>query len=145
MALPPDKFAAIHALVDDVDDVLARVTAVASFQSAEELQYLANYYNWDDGFALPTAIASHPKCDLGVALNLFWLAEGICLLTKEVEPDEYNRDWVAFCQLVSGRILEGYYQRGQTSYQPPTGVARIYSYRKQGVPEILLQKVEGTV
>ena len=29
-------------------------------------------YNWDDGFETPYTVVTHKKCDLGLALMLFW-------------------------------------------------------------------------
>src|SRR5262249_10560591 len=99
---------------------------------------------WDDGFLVPTAVANHPKCDLGVALELFWLAEAMCWFTGEVEAMDYNRDWATFCELITNRILTGHYQKGETSFTPGLGVAWIWRYRKQGVPEVLFGAIEGT-
>jgi len=73
MQLSPEKLAGIQALVDGEADPDVKIARVAEVETTSELQYLANYYNWDDGFDLPTAIANHPRCDLGTALSLFWL------------------------------------------------------------------------
>ncbi len=139
--LNSQRLAAVLRIVDEIENPEMKVSAVADLETPEELQTLANCYNWDDGLAVPTAIAEHPKCDLGVALNLFWLADAICLFTKEIEPDEYNRDWVAFCNRITAAIVNGEYRNGETSFHVGLGVARHYKYRKKGVPEILISDV----
>src|SRR5262249_48616010 len=110
--LPPETIAAIDRFLDNEPTTTARHSFVATLDSAEALQRLANAYNWDDGFEVPTAIADHPKCDLGTALNLFWLAEAQCWLSGEIKLNEYNRDWVVFCELITNRLVEGRYRQG---------------------------------
>ncbi len=143
--LSSETISAIDRLVYDELTASARISIVATLDSAEALQRLANVYNWDDGFEIPTAVANHPKCDLGTALDLFWLAEAICWLSGEIEPNEYNRDWVAFCELISNRIVEGRYVQGATSCKVPLGIARRHRLKKQGVPAILISDVHGEI
>jgi hypothetical protein len=122
----------------------ARVAAVAALDSAEALQQLAYLYNWDDGFEVPTAIALHPKCDLGVALDLFWLAAAMEWYTGRIELHDYNRDWVEFCRLITEGILSGRYRKGATSFNASV-TPHVYRLRKQGVPEILFSSVRGEI
>jgi hypothetical protein len=118
---------------------------VAALDSAQALQHVAYLYNWDDGFAVPTALATHPLCDLGLALDLFWLAEALCWYQGEITENEYNREWVTFCRLVTDGILNGRYHKNATSFQVGLGVARLHELRKQGVPEILFNDVHGQI
>jgi hypothetical protein len=103
--LPPETIAAIDRLVYEVSDPVERVAIVAALDSALALKRLANVYNWNDGFTVPTAIADHPKCDLGTALDLFWLADGLGWYTREHPVSKYNQDWAAFCELITTRLL----------------------------------------
>lgn len=141
--LSPKTITAIEQLAESPPP--ARLSGVGAIDSAEALQLLAYVYNWDDGFDVPTAIANHPKCDLGTALDLFWLAEAICWLSGEIEPGEYNRDWAAFCELVTNRLIEGHYPQGETSCKVPLGIPKRHQLKKQGVPAILITDVLGPI
>ena len=143
--LPPETIAEIDRLVYDTSDSSAQLSGIAALESAEALQRLAFIHNWDDGFGVPTAIANHSKCDLGTALNLFWLAEALCWFSGEIKPDEHNRDWVAFCELITNRIVGGLYRQGATSCKVPLGIVKRHLLKKQGVPEILITDVQGEV
>jgi hypothetical protein len=142
-ALSAETMAAIEA-VAYAHRSPARVAAVAALDSAEALQQLAYLYNWDDGFEIPTAIALHPKCDLGVALDLFWLATAMEWYTGAIGPDHYDRDWIAFSRLITEGILSGRYRKGATSFNCPV-TPHVYRLRKQGVPEILFSSVRGEI
>jgi hypothetical protein len=63
--LPPEIIAAIDRLVYDVSDPGDRLAIVAALESAEALQRVANAYNWDDGFQVPTAIADQHRREPG--------------------------------------------------------------------------------
>src|SRR5688572_915323 len=102
-------------IVEEIGDACERVREVANLETAQELKELAEYYNWDDGMSIPNAIVNHPKCDLGVALTLFWLAEAQCWITDQTAPDEYNREWAEFCESITERIRSGHYHTGETS------------------------------
>jgi len=141
--LPPETIAAIDRFMDNEPTTTARLSFVATLNSAEALQRLAYVYNWDDGFEVPTAIADHPKCDLGTALDLFWLAEALCWLSGEIKLNEYNRDWAAFCEFITNRLVEGRYRQGATSCKVPLGIVRRHQLQKQGVPAILITDVQG--
>jgi hypothetical protein len=143
--LTPEIIAAIDRLVYDVSDPGERLAIVAALDSAEALQRLANAYNWDDGFLVPTAIADHPSCDLGTALDLFWLADALGWYTGENPVDKYNRKWAAFCELFTTRLIAGHYTRGATSCKVPLGIVRLHQYKKQGVPAVLISDVEGEI
>ena len=142
--LPTDQAAVIHRIVYEINDPAARVAAVAALESAAGLQYLARCYNWDDEFDLPLAIADHPRCDLGIALELFWLAGAEELFGTDIPRDEYNEDWFTFCREITNRILSGRYARGMTTFDPALNVAQVHKYRKRGVPEVFLCRLDTT-
>ncbi len=45
---------------------------VADLPDESALWELMSAYNWDDGFAIPLAVVSHPRCDRALALRMFW-------------------------------------------------------------------------
>jgi len=120
---------------------ITSVQQVAAVDTSKELRLAAIAHNWDDGLDIPLAIAEHPRCDLAVALELFWLAEAIGWYTHDVPSDDFNQEWVAFCALVTGRILAGHYQRGSASFKSPLGAAQLHKYRNRGVPELLMNSI----
>ena len=52
---------------------------------SDSLRALIRDYNWDDGFFLPQAILNDPACDLALALEIFYLADGYALLNGNAE------------------------------------------------------------
>jgi hypothetical protein len=138
-----EQTAAVERLVNEVEDVEERIQGVARL-GAEELDYLLDLYNWDDGFAVPTAIATHPECERALALRLFWRADGLTWYTRLVEPSPYQRDWGVFCELISEGILSGRYPVGALSFDPELSRVQLYKLRKAGIPEALYQPIVGT-
>lgn len=140
--LSNEKIMAVQQLVYEVDDLDARLRCIASF-GAEELAYYLDLYNWDDGFAVPTAIANHPGCDQALALRLFWLADGLAWYTSKGSPGRYQQEWGAFCHLISDGILSGRFPQGDLSFDP--GLSRVEMYRlaKSEIPEALYYPVVG--
>lgn len=85
---------------------------------AEELNDFLDIYNWDDGFEIPYYILEHQNCELGIALKLFYLSDGLGILDDDFEND-FNKKWVFFVKLLYKNILEGKYQVKSIKYQIP--------------------------
>lgn len=47
-----------------------------------DLKSMLREYNWDDGFEVPKEILSDSNCDLALALEIFYLADGYSYLEK---------------------------------------------------------------
>ncbi|WP_444942760.1 DUF4274 domain-containing protein [Microbulbifer sp. ZKSA006] len=107
------------------------------------LQSYAISYNWGDGFDVPNAIVINEACDLGTALTLFWLAEGICYFTGEVKRNEYNNDWADFCDLLIEKLTSNYFVIGPVSFKPSINRVTAHKYQKSGVPSVLFNEVQG--
>jgi len=116
---------------------------IAALDSANSLKQAALEYNWDDGLGVPFAIANHPKCDLAVALELFWVADAVEVHLGHHISSPWSEDWVQFCELLINRLLAGYYKQGEASFIPDLTKVQIYKYRKQNVPELFLSAVTG--
>ncbi|HHE0474647.1 TPA: DUF4274 domain-containing protein [Vibrio parahaemolyticus] len=80
------------------------------------LQELVNSYNWDSGLEVICAIAESKYCDLGIALNIFWLAESVVFLTGEIERNSYNGEWFDLSEKLSAKISKGEYLVGKVSF-----------------------------
>jgi hypothetical protein len=107
------------------------------------LQKYAIAYNWDDGMALPIAIANNGYCDLGTALTLFWLAEGMSYISGEVQKNEYNSEWAELCDILIQRLTNNVYAIGPVSFKPSINKVTAYRHQKDGVPPVLFQEVKG--
>jgi hypothetical protein len=116
------------------------------------LHAIADNYNWDDGFEVPTAIMRNPNCDLGTALMLFDLSEGWELLAQP-EPDledwrregsDWEREWRFVAELY-GRIIRGEFASQEISYDPGLNRVQLYKWRKYcpWVPDLFLEKSPG--
>ncbi|EGQ7873439.1 DUF4274 domain-containing protein [Vibrio parahaemolyticus] len=108
------------------------------------LQELANSYNWDNGLEIICAIAESKYCDLGVALNIFWLAESMVFLTGEIERNPYNGTWFDLSEKLSAKISKGEYLVGKVSFEPQLSKVQKYKLMREGIPEVFLNKVVGT-
>lgn len=64
---------------EDGNDLRADKSLFESISSPEELFYLAQSCNWDDGAVIPKWIIESPLCTKAAALTIFW----------QSAPDEY--------------------------------------------------------
>jgi hypothetical protein len=135
--MTPNRQRAVQRIVEDLEDEAERVAAVRQLLTTEELLFLGEVYNWDDGMAVPTAIIDHPSCDLGLALRLFELAEGIIWLTEKNDW-KYQETWAAFCQELSNRVQSHFYVPGPVAYASSLSAVQRYKALKAGVPQIFL-------
>ncbi|HCE4574247.1 TPA: DUF4274 domain-containing protein [Vibrio parahaemolyticus] len=108
------------------------------------LQELVTSYNWDSGLEVICAIAESKYCDLGIALNIFWLAESMVFLTGEIERNSYNGAWFDLSEKLSAKISKGEYLVGKVSFEPQLSKVQKYKLLREGIPEIFLNKVVGT-
>jgi len=106
--LTEQTLAEIQRLAWDVEDGNEQLGIVAALDSEEALRVVLEYYNWDDGFEVPTAIANHPKCGWATAQELFALAdaEGFVIGGEgAMGPPE----WATFCELLISNMQGGRY------------------------------------
>ena len=125
------------------EDLEACINVAATSRNTLFLQEYAISYNWDNGFALPNAIADNSCCDLGTALTLFWLSEAMWYYTGESQRHEFNNDWADFCEMITARLVDGFYQPGPVSYNPDINLVTKYKYEEMGVPKVLYEGVNG--
>lgn len=85
---------------------------------AETLDKYLGEYNWDDGFAVPYLITSHPNCELATAVNAFWLAEGFVYFSDSFWSTSQGAEaqWKEFVVFVTENILGGAYKKGKLPY-----------------------------
>jgi len=129
--------------IQDEDDIENIICIAEASSNPSFLQKYAINYNWDDGMGLPVAVANNKYCDLGTALTLFWLAEGMSFFSSEVERNKYNNDWADFCDMLIQRLINNFYVIGPVSFKPSINKVTAFKYKKAGVPSVLYKEVQG--
>ena len=112
--------------IQQISDILyaeSNAKAVASLeqlQTEDELFVLLDNFNWNNGFGVPKAVLTHPKCSLSVALLAFYRADGIrYLLEGEAAfANSLSTEWEGFVKDVYTKILRGQFPSGSISFQP---------------------------
>lgn len=100
-----------------------------------DLKSKLNQHNWDDGFELPEKILNNPKCDLALALEIFYLADGYAYLQNHAENTS-QKEWKRFISDLYNDILSSKYAESGNKYEIPLTRVQKYKFRKQQVPEI---------
>ena len=62
----------------------------------EELKQQLFDYNWDDGFSFPQNLLNNDECDLALALDIFYLADGYGYIQNYPNVDYGTEDWLNF-------------------------------------------------
>lgn len=133
-------------LIDQVQYEEDRYKCVDYASKSDNPFFLLEYaqsYNWNDSFDIPNAISDNTSCDLGTALSLFWLAEGMCYLKGEIQRNDYNQDWADFCGKLIDRLQNGFYSIGPVSYAPPVTRTEAFKLNRLNVPPIFYSEVVG--
>lgn len=119
------------------------IAFLPSIETTADLGYLLGGYNWDDGFEVPTAIADHKSCDLGIALSLWWLGDGPSWFEKPEMAEGCMEDWGIFCRKMTDRITSGTFY---TVFTSKCIVKREDSWReklrKKGLPDVFFLGVD---
>lgn len=101
------------------------------FQTEDrEILYVYAYnYNWDDGFDIPQTVLDNEKCDLSIALLIFYRAEGLSYLADK--SDNVNLpQWSSFIKRLYDSILTGKYQRGEIEFKVPLSKVQLFKLKK---------------
>lgn len=101
----------------DEQNMEKRIAGMRKLNTARALMELATRYHWEDGWEIPLMMVIHARCDLGLALFLFWEFEEARLYFhnqwKAGPGDEYR---LAFCQTLVEGLLKGRYPIGENKY-----------------------------
>ena len=88
-------------------------------------------YNWDDGFDIPRKIIKKECCELGTALMIFYLADGIRYLENKEEAEKSClKEWLVFIEDLYTRIVNGEYKDGDILFEPPLSNVQKYKLEK---------------
>jgi len=102
-----------------------------------DLKELLNQYNWDDGFEIPKEILKNRNCDLALALEIFYLADGYACLDGSADASGAE-EWKQFVQALYQDIVSGKYPKTGHPYEIPLNKVQKHKFRKKSVPEVFL-------
>ncbi|MGO1851379.1 DUF4274 domain-containing protein [Microbacterium sp.] len=91
---------------------------------------LMSEHNWDDGFAVPLAVAQHAHCDRALALRLFWELDDAARIHLSDEENALREQYsaeaayepkkfehiVAYATILTTRLRRGDYPDGANEY-----------------------------
>lgn len=101
------------------------------------LRQVLNEYNWDDGFDLPKELLKNQDCDLALALEIFYLADGYSYLIDKSRSTSL-KEWKLFVEKLYLDILEGKFIQTASTFKNPLTKVQRYKLKKQQVPDIFL-------
>lgn len=127
------------------DTAKDKVKRVLSQTEDQEILYMyAYHYNWDDGFEIPQAILDNGKCDLSIALLLFYEADGFRFLMEK--SDNVNSpQWSSFVRDLYDSIMAGKYRKGKIAFEVPLSKVQVYKLKKMLTEEekIFTENIDG--
>lgn len=123
-----NKIVNVKALLYDADtDEIKRI--ISQTEEQEILYVYAYNYNWDNGFDIPQTVLDNEKCDLSIALLIFYRADGLSYLVDK--SDNVNLpQWSSFIKRLYDSILMGKYQRGKIEFKVPLSKVQLYKLKK---------------
>lgn len=104
---------------------------------SDKLRQILNDYNWDDGFDLPKELLKNSDCDLALALEIFYLADGYSYLIGNQRSTSQS-EWMLFIDKLYNDILNGKYVQTTAIFKNPLTKVQRYKLKKQQVPDIFI-------
>ena len=130
-----NKIVNVKALLYDADtDEVKRI--ISQTEDQEILYVYAYNYNWDNGFDIPQTVLDNKKCDLSIALLIFYRADGLSYL--EDKTDNANLpQWYSF--------IKRLYERGEIEFKVPLSKVQLFKLKKVTTEEenIFTENIEG--
>ena len=106
------------------------IQAIVSQIEDQEVLYVYTYnYNWDNGLEIPQLILNNDKCDLSIALLVFYSADGISYLFNKSYNDRLP-NWSSFIKKLYDSILAGKYQSGGVEFKVPLSKVQLFKLKK---------------
>ncbi len=94
-------------------------------------------YNWDDGLEIPKQIVSDSNCDLAMALEVFWLGDGLSYILNDISDYfDIDKEWCEFIEKLYNDIINGKYAVTENHFEISLTRTERYILRKEGVPDI---------
>lgn len=138
-----NKIVSVKALLYDADtDEIKRIISQTEDQ---EILYVYVYnYNWDNGYDIPQTVLDNEKCDLSIALLIFYRADGLSYLEDKYDNANLPQ-WSSFIKRLHDSILAGEYQRGEIEFKVPLSKVQLFKLKKVITEEenIFTENIEG--
>jgi len=139
--------------IDRVQKCLDGEASLSSLKSSEELHYLAEHWNWDNGVKTLSEIISRPDCSLGTALLIFWrgLPTEIFYSCANKKDAKKIHEEPMFDLLIKieKSVTKNHYKDGQISFNPSNDDGtnwaedRDNTKLKHPIPDIMTKPAEG--
>lgn len=130
--------------VADARVLAFRLANLEKLKSAEELHYLVANWNWDDGNQIPDAVLTHPECDYGTALRIYWslIPDYFTEFENETEVPSVNREGYRLVKKVEKLLLGDHYKSEKIKFDPRS-VASWEEIDNPKIPAQLKNKSNG--
>lgn len=138
-----NKISNVKTLLYDADNDEVKRT-IFQTEDQEILYVYAYNYNWDNGFDIPQTVLDNEKCDLSIALLIFYRADGLRYLANKSD-NAYLPQWSSFIKRLYDSILTGKYQRGEIEFKVPLSKVQLFKIKKTITEEenIFTENIEG--
>ena len=136
-----NKISSVKALLYDTDNDEVKRTI---FQTEDQEILYVYAYNWDNGFDIPQTVLDNEKCDLSIALLIFYRADGLSYLEEKFDNDNLPQ-WSSFIKRLYDSILTGKYPRGEIEFKVPLSKVQVFKLKKLITEEenIFTENIEG--
>ncbi len=137
------KILSVKTLLNDSDNDEVKRT-IFETEDQEILYVYAYNYNWDNGFDIPQTILENDKCDLSIALLIFYRADGLSYLSDKFVKENLPQ-WSSFIKKIYDAILRGKYQKGEIEFKAPLTKVQLFKLKKIITEEenIFTENIEG--
>ena len=102
-----------------------------------DLENMLNEYNWDNGFEIPKEILADPRCDLALALEIFYLSDGYAYL-EDLGKTTDLKEWNSFITALYDDISNNKFPKTGKSFKIPLSKVQKYKLQKKGISKIFL-------
>ena len=102
-----------------------------------DLENMLNEYNWDNGFEIPKEILADRRCDLALALEIFYLSDGYAYL-EDLEKTTDLKEWNSFITALYDDISNNKFPKTGKSFKIPLSKVQKYKLQKKGISKIFL-------
>ena len=123
-----NKISNVKALLYNADNDEVKRT-IFQTEDQETLYAYAYNYNWDNGFDIPQLVLDNEKCDLSIALLIFYRADGLSYLADKSDNVSLPQ-WSSFIKRLYDSIIMGKYQRGEIEFKVPLSKVELFKLKK---------------
>ena len=123
-----NKISNVKALLYNADNDEVKRT-IFQTEDQETLYVYVYNYNWDNGFDIPQLVLDNEKCDLSIALLIFYRADGLSYLADKSDNVSLPQ-WSSFIKRLYDSIIMGKYQRGEIEFKVPLSKVELFKLKK---------------